>query len=78
MLGEDVETRIGAGWKEHPEQSRTAKGLPSPTTFSEAEDAASEVFAIAWRRIDDLELSGVRHRILEVVHLTLIPDRCQE
>jgi RNA polymerase sigma-70 factor (ECF subfamily) len=25
------------------------------TTFSEAEDAASEVFAIAWRRIDDLE-----------------------
>lgn len=25
------------------------------TMFSEAEDAASEVFAIAWRRIDDLE-----------------------
>ena len=25
------------------------------TTYSEAEDAASEVFAIAWRRIDDLE-----------------------
>lgn len=25
------------------------------TTFSEAEDVASEVFAIAWRRIDDLD-----------------------
>jgi RNA polymerase sigma-70 factor (ECF subfamily) len=25
------------------------------TTFSEAEDAASQVFMIAWRRIDDLE-----------------------
>ena len=25
------------------------------STFSEAEDAVSEVFAIAWRRIDDLE-----------------------
>jgi DNA-directed RNA polymerase specialized sigma24 family protein len=24
-------------------------------TFSEAEDVASEVFAIAWRRIDDLD-----------------------
>ncbi len=27
------------------------------TTFSEAEDAVSEVFAVAWRRIDELELN---------------------
>lgn len=45
------------------------------TTFSEAEDVASEVFAIAWRRIDDLDwdtaapwLFGIARGVLSNQH----------